>query len=249
VHGAVLIALLWSAGCWGHTEVPAISFLYSTAGCGTEDMHCYESRPSDRNVLEALKSIMANKQLFKDQLPKYQPWGWERLLTAIGSVAVVVALFITFLKLDHLKDDIQNFIFIIELSVLCGGLILYLWITSRKKLHRFAQAAFFIHYVNHLIRDEVAAAEAGKQVELKALLQDVVDAVAGCFSILTARRARCSIHEIREGGYVALTRTESRKSDEKPNSIGDNTDFKCIWYGTHRCRFLLFQKSGEALAH
>jgi len=72
--------------------------------------------------------------------------------------------------------------------------MLFLWITSRKKLHRFAQAVFFIHYVSHLIRDEVAAAEAVSQL----ILQRDCECFCELLFILTARRARCTFTKSRK---------------------------------------------------
>jgi hypothetical protein len=185
---------------------------------------------------------MGQKQEFKDQLPKYKPWDAERILALAGSIAGLVALIITFFHLDRLGENVDTFILLVELSLLCLGLIAYLWVTARKKLHRFAQASFFVHYVSHLIRDEIAAAEAGKPIDPRAMLQDIVNAVAGCFSILSARRARCCIKEIRAGGDVAIvvrdsiTRTQSPPvSGNAPDNIEDNTDYKSIWYGSNGC--------------
>lgn len=179
---------------------------------------------------------MAHKTQFKDQLPKYKGWDAERYLALFGSVAGIIALGLGFAHPEHWREDIQTYILLVELTLLCLGLLLYLWVTSRKKLHRFAQASFFVHYVSHLIRDEIAAAEAGKSTDLQAILQDIVDAVAGCFSILTARRARCCIQEIKEGGSTLLIVRDSLTQSQspmpsKPCSIEDNTDFKDIWYG------------------
>jgi hypothetical protein len=184
---------------------------------------------------------MLFKKRIHDQLPVFQPWTVERLLAIVGSLAGIIALIITFLKLDRLNDDVQTFILLVEISLLCVGLLIYLYVTSRKKLHRYAQATFFVHYVNHIIRDQIASLEAGKKSDLKELLQDIVDAVANCYSILTARRCRCCIQEITPQRNVvtivrdSITSTQSANTDSKPHNIEANTDFESIWYGRDGC--------------
>jgi hypothetical protein len=188
------------------------------------------------------KKRVADSQKFKDQLPRYNPWSAERWLAIAGSIGGIAALVLTVFHPEHLRDDVQTFILLVELSLLCAGLLLYLWVTSRKKLHRYAQASFFVHYVSHLIRDEVAAFEAGSTPDPKAILQDIVDAVASCFSVLTARRARCCIQEIKAGGDVVIVVRDSITTTQSPpisnsqaSNIENNTDYKSIWYGTNGC--------------
>jgi hypothetical protein len=189
---------------------------------------------------------MANKRLFDDQMPKWQPWTAERVVALVGGIAGIVALAVTFFKLDHLSNDVQAYIFFVELSVFCAGLLLYIYITSRKKLHRYAQATYFVHYVNHIIRDQIALMEAGKPGDIPAILQDIVNAVANCFSILTGKRCRCCIQEIRPNSDVvtvvrdSITATQSANTDSGAHNIEANTDYSNIWYGKNGCpRFFI----------
>ncbi|WP_431203294.1 hypothetical protein ACQ86E_31685 [Bradyrhizobium betae] len=190
-----------------------------------------------------IRADVAKRKEFRDQLPRYEPWNIERWLAAAGAVGGIVALIISVFHLDRRGENIETLILLGEISALCVGLIVYLYVTARKKRHRFAQATIFVHYVSHIIRDEVAASEAGKPTDPQAILQDVVDAVATCFSILSARRARCCIKEIKAGLDVAtvvrdnVTKTQSPPvaPTKSPDNIEANTDYKSIWYGANGC--------------
>jgi hypothetical protein len=190
---------------------------------------------------------MAFKRQFDDQMPKWQPWTVERLVALIGGIGGLFALVVTFFKLDHLRDDVQTYIFFVEISVFCAGLLLYLYFTSRRKLHRYAQSTYFVHYINHIIRDQIATMEAGKSAEIsEEVLKDIVNAVANCFSILTGKRCRCCIQEITPDSDVvtvvrdSITSTQSANTDSKPHNIEDNTDYANIWYGRNGCpRFFI----------
>jgi hypothetical protein len=189
--------------------------------------------------------LMALRKNFSDQLPKYSPWTWERTLGVLGSLSGLAALAITFLKLDRLNEDIQTKIFVIELALLSIFLFGYILITNFKKLHRFAQAIFYLHYINHIVRDEVASMEAGDPIDLREVLQDIVDATANCFSLLSGKRCRCEILEITPNQAVSvlvrdrMTQT-TRPESEAPYPIAENTDYSSIWYGSNGCtRFFL----------
>ncbi|HMG81026.1 MAG TPA: hypothetical protein VK591_20245 [Xanthobacteraceae bacterium] len=167
------------------------------------------------------------------------------MLGLIGSIAGIAALIVTFGKLDHLNEDVQTKIFVFELSLVVVLLFGYIAVISFKKLHRFAQAVFYIHYINHIVRDEIASMEAGEPIDLKEVLQDIVDAAANCFSLLSGKRCRCQIHEIdpHQNVFVLvrdrMTQT-TRPETEPPYHIADNTDFSSLWYGSNGCpRFFL----------
>jgi hypothetical protein len=91
---------------------------------------------------------MAGKRQLDDQMPKWQPWTVERAVAFIGGIGGLVALVVTFFKLDQLSDNVQTYIFFVELSLLCAGLLLYIFVTSRRKLHRYAQSTYFVHYIS-----------------------------------------------------------------------------------------------------
>jgi hypothetical protein len=184
---------------------------------------------------------MPLRRVYKDQLPKWQPWTLERWILLIGGIAGIAALVVTFFKLDHLREDQLTLFLFSELSLLSIGLVGYLYVTNRKKLHRYAQAVFYLHFINHTIRDQVAAMQYGKPINFEELMQDVVDATANCFSILTARQCRCSVKEIKPDRTVATVVRDGVSSSQSPNLSGavhkieDNTDFDNIWYGKGGC--------------
>jgi hypothetical protein len=185
---------------------------------------------------------MGFKRQFDNQMPKWQSWTFERYIALIGGIGSIVALVLTFVKLELLSNDVRIYIFFIEISVFCAGLLLYVYVTSRRKLHRYAQSTYFVHYINHIIRDQIAAIEAGKSAKIpEVLLKDIVDAVANCFSILVGKRCRCCIQEIKSNSDVvtvvrdSITSTQSANTDSKPHNIEDNTDYSNIWYGRNGC--------------
>jgi hypothetical protein len=143
-----------------------------------------------------------------------------------------------------LKEDTKAYIFVLEITALCLGLIIYVFVTSKKKLHRYAQAVYYLHYTNHLIRDEIAGMDTGKSATTDAVLQDIVDALANCFSIITGRRCRCCIQEILPQGNVSTvvrdTITSKQSANTDSHNIEDSTAFSNIWYGKNGCpRFFI----------
>jgi hypothetical protein len=172
---------------------------------------------------------MAFRRQFSDQLPKWQPWTPERILALVGSIAGLLALLITFFKIDQLPAEQQFLIFAAELCLLCTGLIIYIYVMTRKTLHRYAKTTYFAHYVNHVIPDQIASMEAGKEVDLRELLQDIVDACAIAFHAAVVRDR--------------VTSTQSPHTGAVSHAIDENTDFSSIWYGTNGCpRYILCRK-------
>lgn len=190
---------------------------------------------------------MAFRRKFKDQLPKFHPWTVERVLGVFGSIAGIVALAIAFLRLDAISDDTVALILIGELSLLSVGLILWIYVTSIRKLHRYSQAVFYIHYINHVVRDQVAAIEAGQSADLRELLHEIVDATAQCYSVLTAKRCRCCILEISPEKEVVIVVRDSITTTQSPNIVPhhleDNSDFSDIWYGRNGCPRFFYSRN------
>lgn len=187
---------------------------------------------------------MAFRRQLSDQLPRWQPWTIERVLAIGGSIAGILALLISYFNLDHANEDVQTKIFVGELSFLSIGLIGYLYVTNYKKLHRYAQSVFYVHYIVHSVRDEIASMEAGQRVDLEELIQDIVDATSNCFSLLTAKRCRCCVQEIKPNQDVVTLVRDRITSTQSPNTgnhnISENTDFSNLWYGRNGCpRFFL----------
>ena len=54
------------------------------------------------------------------------------------------------LWLDHLQADQKNKVFVFELAGLSALMRVYIYHSTRKKLHRYAQSVFYIHYINHI---------------------------------------------------------------------------------------------------
>jgi hypothetical protein len=190
---------------------------------------------------------MAFRRKFRDQLPKWQPWTFERVLILLGSIAGLAALAITFFRWDVLTSDTATKVLVSELSVLCLGLIAWVILTSIRKPHRYAQSVFYVHYINHIVRDQIAALESGQAIDPQELLREIVDATAQCFSILTSKRCRCCIQEVRANKEVVTIVRDSVTTTQSPNQLPhrleDNTDFSDIWYGRNGCPRFFYSKN------
>jgi hypothetical protein len=189
---------------------------------------------------------MASGQTYKEQLPKWQAWTFERMIALGGGIAGIAALFVTFFGWDHLGGDWKNRVFVFELLGLSGLLAAYIAYSTRRKLHRYAQAIFYLHYINHILRDHVAQVARGKSPQLDALLEDIVDATAHCFSVLIGRRCRCTMKEVRSDRTIVtvvrdrITATHSPDTSRQEHRIEENTDFENLWLGRGGCiRFFL----------
>ena len=134
-------------------------------------------------------------------MPPWQAWTFERILLWVGSVASIIGVVLVFLD-QKLGADFKYLIIISELVLIVLVLAVFIFITHKKNLHRYAQAIFYMHFINHRVRDQMAILYSTGRIELNELLQDVVDETANCFSIITAKRCRCCIKEVRADGSV-----------------------------------------------
>ncbi len=172
----------------------------------------------------------------REQLPRYQPITAERIIVFAGAVAGILAIVITFFKVDDIKADQRSLIVIAELSLFCCLLVGYIYVISRRKLHRYAQAVLYLHYINHIIRDHQASRKFTKD-DLHEIMQEIVDATAHCFSLLTGKRCRCCIKEIVDKDIVKtvvrdrISSSQTREAPSEVHKIGENTDFSSLFYG------------------
>lgn len=173
-----------------------------------------------------------------DQLPKWQPWTLERIITLLGSLAGIAALLYVYFQIDKTSASTKYELIIALLAGLCILLFAYIFVTSWKKLHRYAQAVFYVHFINHIIRNEIGSLNHGKSINLAEVLQSIADATAECFAVLSARRCRCSILEINMTDMTAkavvrdrLSAMQFSESSNHAHAIAANTDFSDLWYG------------------
>jgi hypothetical protein len=184
---------------------------------------------------------MAFGKSYGEQLPRLNAWTLERLILLIGSVAGIVALFFGLVKVSELDENIRIKIFVYELAALAFCLFSYILVTNFKKLHRYAQAVFYVHYINHVVRDGLASIEAGRPINLRELTEDICDATANCFSVLSGKRCRCTVWTVNPDEDLVFAFKHDRMTKrtrpelERPYPILENTDFKNLWYGGNGC--------------
>jgi hypothetical protein len=179
----------------------------------------------------------------KNQLPKFSPWTAERAINLLGAVAGIVGLILVFTKYDDLTKDEKSLVVFTYLVVIILILLAWIYSLTRKRLDKYAQTLFYIHFVNHIIRDHLAdLSDDRKAASLTEILRDCVDAIATCYSIITGRMCRVSIKEIKnlsQGQIITAMRdTISAKraaGDDGEHFISENTDFENIWTAREGC--------------
>lgn len=178
---------------------------------------------------------------YKDQLPRHSKITWERVINFFGSSASVIALYLFFSTGPDLTSDQKYIVGLSYLFFIILILLTYILFKETSKRHRYAQAVYHIHFVNHTIRDYLADLKLGKEVQLSTTLEDIVDAISFCFSIIEGRRCRCSIKEVKSGNRPiiqtaardSLSKTSSRDTGKYTHYIDENTDFSNLWNGTN----------------
>lgn len=180
-------------------------------------------------------------------LPKRVPWTVERSVNLAGGVASLLGIAFLFVKFDDLGSDGRMIVALTYLFSIIMFLVAYIVIVSHRKLHRYAQAVFHLHFVNHVVRDHVAAVYRKDQVSLRDDVQKILDSIAHCYSILTGRVCRVALKEITQeldvvtAGRDSMARTSSRDGDPAAgknsfsHSLDGNTDFSHIWYMLDGC--------------
>lgn len=114
------------------------------------------------------------------------------LFNFLAGLASIVGFYISIKIID---GAIVNNIYAIFLMCLVVALILYIWFWHSKRLHRYAQASIYVHYVNHIIRDSLAKINrevkkgnyAGDALteEVWETTDNVLSSIATCFNLLS----------------------------------------------------------------
>lgn len=184
-----------------------------------------------------------SRSSYKNQLPKFTPWTLERVVNLGGAFAALLGLIFVFTSYDQLTSDTKSIVVLTYLVIIIFVLIVWIYNITRKRLANYAQALFYIHFVNHVVRDHLAELDDRKVSSTFAdVLRDCVDSIATCYSLVTGSRCRVSIKEIKnlsDGQIVTAMRDtisdKSARGDEGEHFISENTDFEQIWTGSHGC--------------
>lgn len=142
------------------------------------------------------------------------------------------------------KESIRSLVYTIFLVALVLIVLIHSYLKDKRKLHRYSEAVFFTHHVNHLVKEYINRIHKKKKDDFEEILQEIVDSIAQCFSILTGKRCRCCIKEIGEKAEhriktcrrdaISSKRSYTQK-DPEMNFIENNTDFRKLWYAEDNC--------------
>jgi len=197
------------------------------------------------------------REEYDAQLPKLPRVTLERAINIIGAITSIAGLVAVFVEWDRLSTDIRFAISLSYLSVLLIFSILFSWLRGRKKLGRYAQAIFYLHFINHIVRDHLAEARLAEKPTIPAdLLGKIIDSINACFSLLSGHQCRARIIQIEDNLSVrtvtcdSITRTW-REPTIPPETISKNTPLYNIWSGEWGCTryYLCFNSKTEWRKH
>lgn len=186
---------------------------------------------------------MDNKS-FESSLPKAYRSSFPEIFNYIAGFASILSVVVAAIFIED--KSISLIFYLVYLFVISLVLVIHGVIVNSRKLHRYAQAVVFTHYVNHIIRDsleEIPCVHINSTVDdmVKNTIQKIANAVSDCFSIVTARRCRVRIVEMRNDGSLNVIAMDeiSGKLDSHREIINhkcdfnlrDNTEFLELWYG------------------
>lgn len=109
---------------------------------------------------------------------------------------------------SHTTVDYSRAIHTAYLIFLCLMLLLYIFHMHRKKMHRYSQTTQYTHYAAHIIRDSLyklrnlvqqkEAETSGREIsdEADKILRELLDCIAGCFSVLIGKNCRVCLKAI-----------------------------------------------------
>lgn len=174
---------------------------------------------------------------FEAQLPKPSNLSFEKLFNYIAGICSIAGLIgAPFVITD---PSSVTYVYLIFLSMLVFGLSIYAIIINHRKLHRYAQAVIFVHYVNHVVRDILQEA-LNKETDINSITEKLLSAIATCFSIITATKCRASVVEILPDFQLKVASRDSISKALAKKKLGshyltDNTDFSDLWYAKNGC--------------
>lgn len=189
----------------------------------------------------------ANIALYKDQLPKNSRLNFIEIYKLIASTISILTIICGFFF--SLSGNNAELVYAIFLCVLVLLLLTYIYIRERSKLSRYAETVYFVHFVNHLIRDTFAYIQNKKEQDINNRISEILFAIANCFSILTGKTCSCVIEEMRPSddgknfevisvNHDLLADTvvdRMAKHSNIKHYIEDNTDFRNLWYSINGC--------------
>lgn len=186
---------------------------------------------------------------YRDQLP--HPTGRAMAIwTVISTTVGIVGLFLSFAPL---ADADLRFIFATGyLTAIILALMAYILVREVQKRHRYAQSVYYTHFVNHVVRDFVGEVALRKKPSVKNTVDEIAQAAAACFTVLTSRRCRASVKQVLLNGKPGqqidekdieiktyardeVSKIETRREAPRAHPIIENSDFQDLWHARSGC--------------
>lgn len=179
-------------------------------------------------------------QKYRDQMPVRSIWTPDRIINSLASVVSLASVyFILWAPTEW--SEAQKWIVAGALAVIAILSFAGPFLPSvLVKPHRYAQTVYYTHYVNHIVRDCVSSIQRDdRDVSPRDTVVEVANAVAACFSMLTGRRCRCCIKEVRPDNTIQTVARDAASNiavrKKTIHTLDGNTDFADVWYGRNGC--------------
>lgn len=178
---------------------------------------------------------------YAGQLPKFSPWTLERTVGLLGSLGSIASIMLFFSAWDDISEKWQYFIVSTYLLLLLLLVSVYTILRKVKSRRRYKEAIFYLHLVNHTIRDYLAEMDSGTKPRLNERLQEIIDGISACFSVVVGRQCRCCIKEYKSTGTV-ITVVRNNMAERNFGSttrvdheLDKNTALSNVYYGIDGC--------------
>ena len=176
---------------------------------------------------------------YEDQLPKIQKLTFDKIFGYITGLASLAGL----IGAPFIIKDLStlNYVYMSFLSLLVLLLLVHALLIEKRKLHRYAQTIFHIHFVQHIIRNSLASSSKGDfEDDIKDVTQKILNSVAYCFSFTSGKNCRATIIELKSNFELEVVARDDlseikAKSRTKKHKLEDNTDFENLWYAINGC--------------
>lgn len=178
------------------------------------------------------------RKLFDDQLPKPRRVSFSFIFGLTGSLCSVLGLLASLIFFDQ---ELASIIYTIYLIAFVSVLIAYIVLKELSKEHRYSQTVYYIHYVNHILRDYFGDITDEKSTEIGVLTSEILTAIANCFSIITGRICRALLVELKpDKSLVTIARCLrskriNQRSEKNAPQLKGNTRFYNLWYALEGC--------------
>ncbi len=184
-----------------------------------------------------------NQVKYEQQLPKPEKWSFDRVfgytagLASIGGLVGAPYVIQDQTALSNLYMGLLSFLVIL--------LIIHAVLVEKRKLHRYAQTVFYMHYAQHLVRDALSELTNANTDNVEKVTERLLDAIANCFSITCGKSCRASVVELDSSFNLKVVARDSMSQIKatprmKEHKLEDNTDFNNLWYSINgHSRFYL----------